>query len=86
MLSEAVEPLLDRDCPTSESTADGVDDPRPRFPLKYELAVVLAIKFPTVSCVPVAVSAVPAELETMMEFGENDPERFETEIQVLEIA
>jgi hypothetical protein len=42
--------------------------------MKYEAALVVAIKFPTVSCVPVAMSAVPAELETMMELGEKDVE------------
>ena len=43
-------------------------------PEKVEVAVVVATKFPTVSCVPVATSAVPAAFEVMIEFGANDVE------------
>ena len=50
----------------------GVVVPMPRDPRKYELVVVVAIKFPTVSCEVVAVKAVPAALETMIEFGEKE--------------
>ncbi len=34
----------------------------------------MAIKLPTVSCVPVAIRVVPRESETMMEFGEKEEE------------
>jgi hypothetical protein len=37
--------------------------------MKYDVADVVAIRFPTVNCVPVAMRAVPAEFETMIEFG-----------------
>ena len=39
----------------------------PREPRKNELAVVVAIKLPTVSCVPVAIKAEPSALDVMME-------------------
>ena len=45
-----------------------------RAPANDEALVVVAIKLPTVSCVPVAMRAVPAELETTMEFGEKEVE------------
>jgi hypothetical protein len=51
---------------------DGVEVPMPSFPVKYEVAVVVAIRFPTVNCVPVATSVVPALSETIIEFGAND--------------
>ena len=40
-------------------------------PAKDEVLVVVERSEPTVSCVPVAIRAVPFELETMIEFGEN---------------
>lgn len=43
-------------CPTTDKGAYGDVVPIPRLPLKYELAVVVEIKLPTVSCVPVAMS------------------------------
>ena len=39
----------------------------PKLPVKKELAVVVAIKLPTVSCVPVAIRAEPSELDVIME-------------------
>ena len=42
-------------------------------PLNVDVAFVdVASKLPTVDCVPVAMSAVPAAFEVMMEFGEKD--------------
>ena len=58
----------------TESCANGVDVAIAIFPPKRFCAVVEAIIFPTVSCVPVAISVVPAESETMIEFGANDVE------------
>lgn len=44
--------------------------PIPRFPRKYDVADVVAIKFPTVSCVPVAIK-LPDELVVIIELAEN---------------
>jgi hypothetical protein len=52
----------------------GVDVPIPTEPRKDELAVVVATMLPTVSCVPVAMSAVPFELDTMMELAAKEEE------------
>ena len=58
----------------------------PRLPVKYESVVVVEIKLPTVSCEPVATSPLPEELETMMEFGENVPGRFDVDRHVAPMA
>jgi hypothetical protein len=44
--------------------------PIPTLPIKYELALVVAIIFPTVSCEPVAIR-LPAEFVVMIELGAN---------------
>ena len=48
--------------------------PRPRLPVKKESTVVVEINDPTVNCDVVAVNAVPAALETIIEFGEKTDE------------
>ena len=58
------------DTESTESLADGEVVPIPRLPTKYEFAVVVEIKFPTVSCVPVAIR-LPEELVVTIELGEN---------------
>ena len=58
------------DTESTESLADGEVVPIPRLPTKYEFAVVVEIKFPTVSCVPVALR-LPDEFVVTIEFGEN---------------
>ena len=50
----------------TERRANGVVVPIPRFPKKYDVAVVVAMRLPTVSCVPVAMSA-PAPFDVMIE-------------------
>jgi hypothetical protein len=46
--------------------------PTPNAPVKKELAVPVAIKLPTVSCVPVAMSDSPSADDVMMElFAKN---------------
>ena len=52
------------------SLAEGVVVPIPTLPKKYDVAVVVAIKLPTVSCVPVAIR-LPDALVVIIEFGEN---------------
>ena len=47
----------------------GVEVPIPSLPKKNDVLVVVEINEPTVSCDVVAISAVPFELEVMMEFG-----------------
>jgi hypothetical protein len=54
----------------TDNCAQGVDEPIPRNPLKYDVAVVVAIKLPTVSCVPVAIK-LPDELVVMIELAAN---------------
>ncbi len=44
--------------------------PTPSPPTKLDVAVVVDIKFPIVSCDPVAIK-LPAELVVIIEFGEN---------------
>ena len=45
------------------------------LPRKFDIPVVdVANKFPTVSCVPVAIRAVPAEFETIIELTGKDVE------------
>ena len=44
--------------------------PIPTLPKKYEVALVVAIKFPTVSCVPVAIR-LPDELVVIIELAAN---------------
>ena len=64
----------------NESPASGLIDRRavgvvvanPMLPQNWDVAVVVASKFPTVSWVPVAMSVVPSESETIIEFGEKD--------------
>ena len=46
--------------------------PTPMPPRNVENDVVVESKLPTVNCDVVAISVVPAESETMMEFGAND--------------
>ena len=58
--------------PLTSNNPVGLDVPTPSVPRKYEVAEVVAIMFPTVSCVPVAISAVPLPLDTMIEFGAKD--------------
>src|ERR1700693_2962662 len=48
----------------------GVVVPTPREPTKKDVADVVEIKLPTVSCVPVATRPEPVELETSIEFPE----------------
>ena len=43
--------------------------PTPREPMKYELALVVEIRDPTVRIDDVAMSAEPFEFDTMMEFA-----------------
>lgn len=42
------------------------------MPQNFDVAVLDAIKFPTVSCVPVAIIPSPDEFETKIEFGERE--------------
>ncbi len=58
--------------------------PIPKLPKKYEVAVVVAIKLPTVNWVPVAMRAVPFEFETTIEFGEKLVEPVPPDAIVLE--
>jgi hypothetical protein len=52
-------------CPTTDKGAYGEVVPTPRFPEKYDLAVVVDIKLPTVSCVPVAIRAPEPSVATI---------------------
>ena len=60
--------------------------PTATLPRKYDELVVVEMSDPTVSCEPVATSPLPEELETMMEFGENVPGRFDVERHVAPMA
>ena len=55
-------------CPTTDKGAYGEVVPTPRFPEKYEFAVVVDIKLPTVNCVPVATRA-PLASVAIIEFA-----------------
>ena len=54
----------------TDNCAQGVVVPIPTFPRKYDVALVVAMMFPTVSCVPVAIR-LPDELVVMIELAAN---------------
>ncbi len=67
--------------------------PIPTFPKKYDVAVVVAIKLPTVNCVPVAMMTPLAFVVTMELIGRgvsdvngSVPVKLESERQLDEIA
>ena len=72
VLDPTTKPTVSPPSGLTERRAKGVVVPTPTLPKKYDVLVVVAIKLPTVSCVPVAISAVPFEFDVMMEFGAKD--------------